>query len=379
MRRLTDWVLTHRVLVVLAWVAVAVAGGAMAPTTVDRLSYEFALPDQPAYETNVDDRGAVRRRWRPTDPLVVVVRGADAARDAEALARAAEKAVAGTRTVTAADPGAESLTAEGGDVSVGAALPAGDARPRALRRGPAGDRGHRRRRRGAGGSTPSSPGFLLLSEGGAEGDRGVMVGGAARRGRRAGRARAGVRLAAGRPAAARGGGLDPRAPTSRCWRSPASPTCPSSCSTWWPSSGWASPSTTRCWSSPAGARSAAGGRDNDDAVRVAMSTAGSRCCSAASRSRCRWPPSCSCRCPFLRSIGLGGLLIPLLSVATSLTLVPVLLSARRATAAVAAPRRRPTGARGSGRPSRRGVVRRRWLTIVGSRPCCWRSPLRCSP
>ena len=32
--------------------------------------------------------------------------------------------------------------------------------------------------------------------------------------------------------------------------------------------------------------------------------------------------------PFLRSIGFGGLLIPLLSVATAVTLVPALLSAQ---------------------------------------------------
>ena len=40
--------------------------------------------------------------------------------------------------------------------------------------------------------------------------------------------------------------------------------------------------------------------------------------------------------PFLRSIGLGGLLIPLFSVATSLTLVPAILSAVGPAAAVAA-------------------------------------------
>ena len=54
MGRFTDWVLSHRRWVALAWVAVAVAGGALAPTTVDRLSYEFALPGQPAYETNTE-------------------------------------------------------------------------------------------------------------------------------------------------------------------------------------------------------------------------------------------------------------------------------------------------------------------------------------
>ncbi|MET0450071.1 MAG: hypothetical protein ABW004_16780, partial [Aeromicrobium sp.] len=52
MRSLTDLVLKHRLLVALAWLVVAVAGAATAPTTVDRLSFEFALPGQAAYETN---------------------------------------------------------------------------------------------------------------------------------------------------------------------------------------------------------------------------------------------------------------------------------------------------------------------------------------
>ena len=69
--------------------------------------------------------------------------------------------------------------------------------------------------------------------------------------------------------------------------------------------------------------------------------------------------------PFLRSIGLGGLLIPLLSVATVLTLVPALLSAfgprllwpRRGPAQV----RSPFWARVA-----RAVVARRWLTIAAT-------------
>ncbi|MEV8376310.1 MMPL family transporter [Kribbella sp. NPDC056861] len=52
MRRWTSWVLRLRWLVVVGWVAVAVTGGVLAPTTIDRLSYDFGLPGQPAYETN---------------------------------------------------------------------------------------------------------------------------------------------------------------------------------------------------------------------------------------------------------------------------------------------------------------------------------------
>jgi RND superfamily putative drug exporter len=52
MSAVTDLVLKHRLLVALAWLAVAVAGAVTAPTTVDRLSFEFNLPGQAAYETN---------------------------------------------------------------------------------------------------------------------------------------------------------------------------------------------------------------------------------------------------------------------------------------------------------------------------------------
>ena len=49
MTALTDWVLRHRRWVALAWLLVAVAGAWAAPRAVDRLSYDFALPGQPAY------------------------------------------------------------------------------------------------------------------------------------------------------------------------------------------------------------------------------------------------------------------------------------------------------------------------------------------
>ena len=69
--------------------------------------------------------------------------------------------------------------------------------------------------------------------------------------------------------------------------------------------------------------------------------------------------------PFLRSIGFGGLLIPLLSVATAVTLVPALLSA-------AGPRLTWPRRGAQVRPSRawagiaRTVVHHRWLTIAGT-------------
>ncbi|NUS09889.1 MAG: MMPL family transporter [Streptomyces sp.] len=52
MRWITDAVLKHKLLVVLVWVAVALAGFATIGTTTGRLTASFALPGQAGYETN---------------------------------------------------------------------------------------------------------------------------------------------------------------------------------------------------------------------------------------------------------------------------------------------------------------------------------------
>ena len=52
MRRWTGLVLRARWAVVLLWTAVTIVGGVLAPTTIDRLGYDFGLPGQDAYKTN---------------------------------------------------------------------------------------------------------------------------------------------------------------------------------------------------------------------------------------------------------------------------------------------------------------------------------------
>ena len=111
MKRLTDVVLRHRLLVALGWLVVAVAGGVTAPTTADRLSLEFALPGQAAYEANqqiVEQYGG----GGLNDPLLLVVEGAGAADRADDLAGAARQAVPGTRTVAPGDEGAGVLAVD---------------------------------------------------------------------------------------------------------------------------------------------------------------------------------------------------------------------------------------------------------------------------
>ncbi len=114
MERWTSWVLRHRALVAVAWLAVAVTGGLLAPRTVDALGYAFDLPGQPAYEANQRITAATGGGGA-VDPLVLVARPASGPVDQRSLeeqvARVAA-AVPGTRTATPAD-GPELAAADG--------------------------------------------------------------------------------------------------------------------------------------------------------------------------------------------------------------------------------------------------------------------------
>ncbi|WP_246017439.1 MMPL family transporter [Micromonospora pisi] len=70
---MTRWMLAHRLPVVLVWVALALVGGALAGGTIDRLSYETRLPDRPGQQAN----DAIAQRFDHTGgrnaPLLLVV------------------------------------------------------------------------------------------------------------------------------------------------------------------------------------------------------------------------------------------------------------------------------------------------------------------
>jgi RND superfamily putative drug exporter len=128
MGRLTDVVLRHRRLVLLGWLVLAVAGGALAPRTIDRLGFDFSTPGQPAYETNVDivDRFG---NGGDVDPLLVTVtvpEGCSVTDSADELAAVYGRlAQPGWRVATPLDgsPGADALVSEDGRTAVALVWP----------------------------------------------------------------------------------------------------------------------------------------------------------------------------------------------------------------------------------------------------------------
>jgi RND superfamily putative drug exporter len=143
-RRLTALVLGHRRLVALLWLALALAGAWAASGIGDALSRSFDAPGRPAFEAN---RAIVERfgNGGVINPIVLVARpaeGRDVAdpevRDAlrEAVARVGE-AVPGSRTVSSSGATGEGLDARDGSTSVAYVFPpvgrpAPDENPRAL-------------------------------------------------------------------------------------------------------------------------------------------------------------------------------------------------------------------------------------------------------
>ncbi len=360
MRRLTDAVLRHRLLVALAWLAVAVAGGATASTTADRLSFEFALPGQAAYETNeqiIEQFGG----GGLTDPLLLVLTGEGAAERTDQVAGAAREAVPGTRTVAPGDEGADVL-AVGTDAAVVVAYPPTVPGPDpyaaaapALEQVAA--------RASSDGAEVMLSGFPVLAQGGGS-DRGILVelllGGV---GALVVLALVFGSLLAGLPLLVAavsilgtflallgltyvtdvsavveylialiglGVAIDYSLLVVTRWR-----------------------------------EETARGSANDAAVRAAMATAGRSVVFSGVTVAVSLAALVLVPIPFLRSIGLGGLLIPLFSVAISLTLVPALLSSLGPR--LSWPRRKPAVTRSRlWAAIATGVLRRRWLTTVGS-------------
>jgi RND superfamily putative drug exporter len=117
MERVTRWVLDHRLPVVLAWILVAIVGGVLAGGTVDRLSFETRLPDRPGQQAN----DAIARQFGQTGgrnaPLLLVVTVPDGTTIDQPSVRDAWRSLVdrvtpnGGRSVAYTDPGGASLVA----------------------------------------------------------------------------------------------------------------------------------------------------------------------------------------------------------------------------------------------------------------------------
>jgi putative drug exporter of the RND superfamily len=359
--RLSQWVLRHRLLVAFVWLLIAVAGGVNASHTVDRLTYEFALPGQPAYETNqlIHDRFG---GGGDVDPLLVVTRGEDAGGTARAVAAQVQQQVPGTRTVTAADPGASALTAVDGRLSIAVLYPPAVSGPDPYAASQPKIEAIAARARAAGDDVELT-GFDLLSEGGG-GDRSilleVLLGGAG--------ALIVLVLVFGSLLAA----------------VPLVVAAVSILGTYLALLGLTTVTdvifvvqylvaliglgvaidyslllVTR-WR-----EERAAGAEGDEAVHLAMATAGRSVLFSGVTVAVSLAALILVPLPFLRSIGLGGLLIPLFSVATTLTLVPAVLSAMGPR--LLWPRRNsPPSRNRAWTRIAKTVLAHRWVTIVGA-------------
>ena len=88
MLALSRLVLRHRLLIVLFWLVAAGVGLATAPTTVDRLTFDFSLPGQPGFEAEKKLLDAYGNGGSnpPIIPVVTVAEGAVVDRSAEVAA-----------------------------------------------------------------------------------------------------------------------------------------------------------------------------------------------------------------------------------------------------------------------------------------------------
>ncbi|MFD5594347.1 MMPL family transporter [Streptomyces griseorubiginosus] len=368
MLRWTDLLLRHRGTVILLWVLVAVAGALTSPTTVSRLSYSFDLPGRPAFEANSD----IVERFGgggATDPLLIVWHGtakasahdAGVLREFERSAEGVARSVPGTRVITPTT--APDLVTSNGSVAVAVLYPPVAAGPdpyvRAL---PA------LRKAVAGADVAGRPleltGAALLAEVSSGEDRGTL-------------------------AEILFGALGALVVLVLVFGSllAAIPLVIAACSilgTFLCLLGLTSLTDVSFvvqflvgliglgvaidYSLLIAMRwreELAAGADNDTAVRRAMATAGRSVVFSGVTVAVSLAALIVVPLPFLRSIGLGGLLIPLLSVAASVSLLPVALAT--AGPRLQWPRRRTPSPRSRlWRRIATWVVKHRWPTIVAS-------------
>lgn len=370
MTRTIAFVLSHRAIVAAVWLLVALAGAFCAPRTVSALSYDFGLPGQPAYQTNTE----IQRLYGVggvDDPLVLTSAAPDGSlrtpsgqREFSAAAQRIASSAPGTRVVTPSNSDPSSLVATDGTQAVALLYPKVVPGPESYAQALPAIQGAV-----AGTQVAGQPveltNTVLLSEGGSSGDsRSILI--------EIGLGAAGAVLVLVLVFASLLAGL------------PLLVAAVSILGTFLALFGLTQLTDVSFvvqylvaliglgvaidysllivmrWR-----EECAGGADNDTAVRTAMATAGRSVIFSGITVAVSLAALIAIPLPFLRSIGLGGLLIPLLSVATSTTLVPVLL--HRFGPRLQWPRRTahdPTSPRWAAIARR--VVRHPWWVITGT-------------
>jgi putative drug exporter of the RND superfamily len=118
---LTGAVLRHRRLVVLGWVAVVVAGMWAAATINNSLSRSFDAPGRPAFDANREIVGLFKSGG--VVPPVVLLTGATDRRAAEQRLQRVAHAVPGARVAVPSDPGGGALVSRDGRVAAALVFP----------------------------------------------------------------------------------------------------------------------------------------------------------------------------------------------------------------------------------------------------------------
>ncbi len=116
MRRITDFVLNHKLIVVGFWLLLTVAGVATLGSTTNRLSADFALPGQPGYITDTTISALYHNGGgqQPTVITATAPAGERAAAAAHQLFSAAARAVPGSRLADQISTGDPKFTTSDG-------------------------------------------------------------------------------------------------------------------------------------------------------------------------------------------------------------------------------------------------------------------------
>src|SRR5919108_2674522 len=134
MSSLTRWVLAHKRTVVLAWIVLTIAGVMAAGPATDALDPEFSVPNKEGWETNQTIAQHYRGTGGDTMPLVPVVtlpKGTSAdspavKADLAQVDRKLEKALPGSRLVSYASTGDRAFVSKDGSTTFGLVYPPPD-------------------------------------------------------------------------------------------------------------------------------------------------------------------------------------------------------------------------------------------------------------